>query len=178
MMNTENSSLQDVDKEMMKERILIIEPDEHIGTLLQKNLENEFHLHVDLCTSSDQALHLLNQKSYALISTEQYLPGQIGPQKGSRLVKELRLGQNKNRNIPILFFTTYAGEVFADHTLNKEDVFVLDKTSRVEKYLTWVKILLQSHKRRKEHEESVPVMAQDERSKQAKRPSKILSLSR
>jgi len=134
-------------------RILLVEPDPEVGEYLKQNLELEFNCLVDWVKTAQQALNKLSMAAYDLISTEQYRPSEDNITRGNDLVIELKSRPNFNRHIPILFFTIYTAEIFANPNLNQNNIFILDKTSRTEKYLTWVKILLFSQSKRKEREQ-------------------------
>ncbi len=130
-------------------KILIVEPDLEVGQLISSTLESEIAGDITLVQSSQQALSLCAQGSYDLIVTEQYLPNGSGPLTGSQLISYIRTHDKNNNAVPVLFFTVYTDEIFANSDLPKEDIYVLDKTSRMEKLITWTKILLYSQMKRK-----------------------------
>ncbi len=132
-------------------RMLIIEPDVEVGELLKSNIQLEYGCTVDLATTLLEAQALAQRHSYDLISTEQHLPATSGPIKGNQFISELRASDNENSHTPILFFTVYSEEVFKGQLTEKEDIYVLDKTSTMDKYLSWVKILLYSQYKRKKN---------------------------
>lgn len=143
-----------------KFRVLIVEADNEVGELLKNNIEAEFGCTVDLANSGFLALNLLEENQYDLISTEQYLPAPQGVIKGNQMISELRAKDHCNSDVPVLFFSVYSQEVFKGNLSNCENIFVLDKTSTMEKYLTWVKILLYSQHKKNGRKPLVPEVTQ------------------
>ena len=130
-------------------KILIVDSDKELSEILKSNLEDHFNCNVHLASTATEAIDLLNANSYDLISTEQYLPSHEKINKGNELIAQIKANNHLNSDIPVLFFTTYTEEVFGNHQLERDNTFVLNKTARLEKYLTWAKILLYSQFKKK-----------------------------
>lgn len=130
-------------------KILIVDSDIELSEILKSNLEDHFNCNVHLANTATEAVHLLKTNAYDLISTEQYLPSSEKINKGNEMIAQVKANNPLNSDIPVLFFTTYTEEIFANHQLERDNTFVLNKTARIEKYLTWAKILLYSQFKKK-----------------------------
>ena len=155
-------------------KILVVEPDQEIAQLINTTLEAEVACEVTTVHTSQQAMSLCERENFDLVITEQYLPNGTGPTTGSELVSNIRNLCFLNSDIPVLFFTVYTDEIFALSTLPKEDIYVLDKTSRMEKLVTWAKILLYSQVKRK----AKKVKELQKKEALQERPAAVLSFAR
>jgi len=106
--------------------ILIVEPDNEIGTILDLNLANR-GFNVEICTNSKAALEKIQSKKYGLILTEVNLE----PFDGFELIKKIKkeIGQE---DLPVIFYTSRSGTVDVERGFSLGAVDYVVKPTSIE----------------------------------------------
>src|SRR5438067_13224458 len=96
--STNGSSHKSADEELvMRRRILIVEDNEAAGRQLQKCLQLDADLEVDVTNNGEKAIHLLTEHNYSMVITDLRMPRM----DGLELIKQVQA-----RGLPVTVIVT------------------------------------------------------------------------
>ena len=121
----------------MMQKILVVDDEASIVELLKEALESTNKFYIEKCTSGSVAEMLSKAIKYNLIVSDYKMPHL----NGAELAKRIRTNDGPNKEVPILFISSYEQAVLEDtkdlsdiHFMNKP-ILIKDLFKRVEEVI-------------------------------------------
>lgn len=120
----------------VKKKILVVDDQDEVLFFIKEGLKSFLDLEADTVQSGEEALRAIESNDYALVITDENMPGM----NGSTLAKIIKT--EIAPHMPVLLLS---GEVLEDHrtmTTNFDDLYVMLKPVRMESFFNEISVLL------------------------------------
>ena len=111
-------------------KILVVDDEVEIVHFLKEALEQNNRYYIEKCSSGSLAEMLGQSIKYALIVADYKMPYL----NGVELAKNIRFGEGPNKNVPILFISSYEKKIL-DETKGLSDIHFMNKPILIEKLI-------------------------------------------